>query len=114
MELDSSNDTSGMAKVVYILYLIGIVVGITTLVGVIIAYVNHGEAPSWLKSHYRFQIRTFWIGFLYSVIAMILLPVLIGWVLFLVILVWLIVRCVKGLNWMEQRAAVPDPTTWGF
>ncbi|MXZ09042.1 MAG: hypothetical protein F4Y79_06295, partial [Gemmatimonadetes bacterium] len=52
--------TSGTAKIVYILYLAELVVGITGLIGVIMAYVNRSDAPEWLASHYRFQIRTFW------------------------------------------------------
>ena len=54
---------SSTAKLVYILYLVGLVFGITGIIGVIVAYVNKGDAPEWMQSHYRFQIRTFWMGF---------------------------------------------------
>ena len=60
----SAND-AGTAKIVYILYMVGLVMGITGIVGVVLAYVNKDNAPEWLKSHYQFQIRTFWIGALY-------------------------------------------------
>jgi uncharacterized membrane protein len=26
--------------------------------------------------------------------------------------VWIIVRCVKGLRFLDRREAVPDPATW--
>ena len=48
-----------MATIVYILYLVGLIAGITTVVGVVIAYVNRADAPEWVQSHYQFQIRTF-------------------------------------------------------
>jgi len=28
--------------------------------------------------------------------------------------VWLIVRCVKGLKYLDQKAPLPDPASWGF
>ena len=55
-----------LALIVYILYLAAYVVGITSVIGVIIAHVQVGTAEPMLASHYRFQIRTFWIGLLYS------------------------------------------------
>lgn len=42
--------TDGMAKSVYILYLAGLLTGITALIGVIIAYVNCSDSPEWLRS----------------------------------------------------------------
>jgi uncharacterized membrane protein len=101
-------------KIIYILYLVGFVTGITALVGVIMAYVNNDEAPEWLQTHYRFQIRTFWIGLLYCVIGGVLSIILIGFLVLLFWAVWLIVRVVKGFKYLEQRQPVPDPTTWMF
>ena len=37
-----------MATIVYILYLVGLIAGITTVVGVVIAYVNRADAPEWV------------------------------------------------------------------
>ena len=61
-----------LALIVYILYLAAYVVGITAVIGVIIAHVQVGTAEPVLASHYRFQIRTFWIGLLYLVVGGIL------------------------------------------
>ncbi len=96
-----------MAKIVYVLYLIGLVTGITILVGVVMAYIYKDESPEWLRTHYERQIRLFWIGLLYCIIAGILIFVLIGFLLYLVIAIWWIVRCVKGLKHLDQRTRVP-------
>ncbi len=106
--------TEKTVKIVYILYLVGIILGITTLIGLIMAYINKKNAPDWLQTHYRFQIRTFWIGFLYSFIGVILSPVVIGYFILLFVLIWLIVRCVKGLKYLGQKEPYPNPTTWLF
>jgi Predicted membrane protein len=103
-----------MAKIIYVLYLLGLVTGVTSLVGVIMAYVHRSDAPDWLKSHYTFQIRTFWIMVLYGFICGILTILLIGFLLFILLAVWWVVRCVKGLKYLDQRVAYPDPQTWGF
>ena len=103
-----------MAKIIYVLYLVGLLTALTSLVGVVMAYIYRDEAPDWLKTHYTFQIRTFWIMLLYAFICFLLAFVLIGMLLFFVLAVWWIIRCVKGLKYLEQRAAYPDPEGWGF
>lgn len=106
--------TEGTAKIVYILYLAGIIFGITGIVGVVIAYINRSDAPDWLKTHYQFQIRTFWIGALYSLIGLILTFVIIGYFIIMFWVIWLIIRCAKGMKSLDQREAHPNPTGWMF
>ena len=95
------SDTS--AKIIYVLYLLSLALGVTSLVGVVMAYVNVGDAPEPLRTHYRFQIRTFWIGLLYSFVGAILLIALgVGVLLWVFVAVWLVVRCVKGLKYLDR------------
>ena len=112
----TNNGTSQqqLAKIVYILYLVGVVFGITGLIGVVMAYIYKSDAPEWLYSHYQFQIRTFWIGLLYLVVGSILLVVLVGWLVYLFWVVWLIIRCVKGLQILDKKEPHPNPTSWLF
>ena len=102
------------ANLVYILYLVSVVFGITSLVGVIIAYVNQGDAPSWVRTHYRFQIRTFWIGLLMAFIGGLTIFIVIGGFILLFWLVWLIIRCAKGMKYLNRGEPHPDPTSWLF
>jgi uncharacterized membrane protein len=103
-----------MAKVIYVLYLIGLVSGVTAIIGVVMAYIYKDDAPEWLRTHYELQIRSFWIVILYCVVAGILTFILIGFLLFFVIAVWWIVRCVKGLKHLDQRSPYPGYQDWGF
>jgi len=59
------------------------------------AYLNKDDAPEWLRTHYQFQIRTFWIGALFIFIGGLLSLVIIGYFMLLFWLVWLIICCVK-------------------
>jgi uncharacterized membrane protein len=106
--------TASTARVVYILYLVGIVVGLTALVGVVMAYVNRSDAPAWLASHYELQIRTFWIGLLYLLVGGLLAVVVVGYLVLLFWLVWLIVRCAKGMKHLDAGEPYPNPTGWMF
>jgi uncharacterized membrane protein len=106
--------TAGSAKIVYILYLVSIVIGISAIVGLIMAYINKDDAPDWLKSHYHFQIRTFWMGLFYLVTGMMLSQFIIGLLIILFWLIWLIVRCAKGMKYLDRREAYPDQTGWLF
>lgn len=108
----TSTGDGSTARIIYVLYLVGLLVGVTGIVGVIMAYVNQGQSQAWVQTHYRFQIRTFWILLLYSVIAVLLTLVVIGLVLWPLIAIWFIVRCAKGLMLLEKQQPVPAPATW--
>ncbi len=106
--------TEGPAKIVYFLYLVSVIIGFTGIIGVIVAYIYKNDAPDWLKNHYRFQIRTFWIGLLYLFIGGLLSTILIGFLVLLFWVVWLIVRCVKGLQALGKKEAPPNVEGWLF
>jgi uncharacterized membrane protein len=105
---------SQLALVVYILYLVAYAVGITALIGVIIAHIQVGEADPLLASHYRFQIRTFWVGLIYLVVGFILAFVLVGFLVLLWWFVWSLVRNIKGLLALNENRPIANPTSWMF
>lgn len=109
-----SRDDHGNVRIVYILYLVSLVVFVTGLVGLVMAYVYRGDASEVARTHYRWQIRTFWIGLLYSVAGLVTSVILIGWLVLLFTVVWFIVRCVKGLQWLERGQPVPGVESWLF
>lgn len=87
-----------LAVTVYILQALSFFVGgISGLVGVIINYVKMDDvAQTWVEPHFRWQIKTFWVGLAGSVIGLITLPIIIGWFILLGISIWVIYRIVKG------------------
>jgi uncharacterized membrane protein len=104
-----------LVLIVYLLYLAAYIFGITALIGVIIAHVRFPDANSLLRSHYQFQIRTFWISLLYLVVgaflAFAVFPV-IGVAILIWWLIWSLVRNVKGLLALNDNKPIPDPTSW--
>ncbi len=109
-----SGDNSDTVQLVYIIYLVSLLLGVTAVIGVAMAYMNKGAAPEWLKTHYVFLIHTFWKGLLYGVIGAILTVVFIGFLVMLFVLVWWVIRCVKGLKLVRKKQPIPDPRGWLF
>jgi len=110
-----THDERQMAFVVYILYLAHFVPVIgwdATIVGVVLAYVERDTAAPWLKSHFTFLIRTFWIGLLFYVASIALCVILIGIPLLLATWVWFIVRCALGLSRLLRSEPYPTPESW--
>jgi uncharacterized membrane protein len=103
-----------LALIVYILYLVAYFTGITALIGVIIAHVQIGSADPFLASHYRFQIRTFWIGILYLVTGAILAVVLVGIAVLLWWFIWSLIRNIKGALALNENRPIANPQSWLF
>jgi uncharacterized membrane protein len=90
--------------------------GLPSIIAVIMNYARRSETRgTWLESHFRWQIRTFWFSWLWilvvSVVAAALLILLIGFVIAVVgyalIGAWIIYRVARG--WLALREGRPMP-----
>ncbi len=80
-------------------------IGWPSIIAVILNYVKAGEARgTWLESHFRWQIRTFWFGMLWVGICVLFvvmtlgIGILIAWIPLAIITFWFIYRIARG--WM--------------
>ncbi len=98
--------------VVYILQAAGLFIGLPFIAGVIINYVKRADVKgSWLESHFRWQIRTFWFSLLWAFIGVATFVFLIGNLILIADGVWIIYRIVKGLLYLnEEREMYPHHT----
>ena len=122
--VEPPGSTLTVAHIVYALHTFAIVVGIVgsaTVVGsflgsvpsiaaVVLNYLKRGQARgTWLESHYRWQIRTFWFALLWLLIAGALVLTLIGIpiavVVVVVITIWIAYRIARG--WMRLNRRRP-------
>ncbi|MFZ1682017.1 MAG: hypothetical protein WAT70_13445 [Rhizobiaceae bacterium] len=99
-------------RVIYYLYIAGLLFGITFVVGLVIAYINRGKAGATMDAHYTYLIRTFWIGLLFSIGSAVLTVILVGFVGFVATFVWFIARMVTGLQALSRGEPVARPETW--
>ena len=77
--------------------------GWPSIIAVILNYVKRGEARgTWLESHFRWQIRTFWFGLLWVtlcvlfVVATLGIGLLIAWLPLGLVGLWFIYRVARG------------------
>ncbi len=103
---DVHKELRDMATLVYALYSASILTGITLVGGLVVAYLKRDEAAgTWLESHYRWQIRTFWWLLLWGVIGTVTSVILVGFAVLLAAALWFIYRVAKG--WLALRAGKP-------
>lgn len=105
---------SGLVLMVYILYLAGFVTGITVLIGLIIAYLQRDHTDPICRTHFQFQIRTFWIGLVYLFIGALTLHFVVGAFILIWWCIWTIIRCVKGLLALNAGEPIGDPNSYLF
>jgi uncharacterized membrane protein len=113
-----------VTHVIYALHAFSLITGIITaasvvgafltgwpsLIAVILNYVKRREARgTWLESHFRWQIRTFWFGLLWVslcvifVIATLGIGILVAWLPLGVITIWFIYRIARGWLALNDR-----------
>ena len=90
--------------------------GVLGIVAVIIAYVRRAEAAgTWLASHYRWLIRTFWFSLLWAMVGglvlvtlgLILIGIPIAFGIWIAATIWVIYRLVRGYALFKDTKAIP-------
>jgi uncharacterized membrane protein len=121
---DAPESAWTIANVVYALHTLAIIVGavgtatvigsflwsVPSILAVILNYAKRSEAyGTWLESHYRWQIRTFWFAAFWVFGASIMIVTIIGIPIAFMILTatsaWLIYRIARG--WLRLRDRRP-------
>ena len=113
-------------QIIYGLHALSLVIGIigtATVVGafllgwpsiiaVIMNYVKRSDARgTWLESHFRWQLRTFWFGLLWVSLCVIFVVITLGigliiaWLPLGIVALWFIYRIWRG--WMALREGRP-------
>jgi uncharacterized membrane protein len=99
--------------IISLLYLSSFILGITGIVGLVLAFVWKGEPhEAWVGTHYQYLINTFWIGLAGSIIGVILTLVLIGILVLFAVAALVIVRCVMSLINAQKQQPMPNPGSW--
>jgi uncharacterized membrane protein len=96
--------------------LIAPLTGIVGIIAIVLAYVKQGEAAgTWLASHYRWLIRTFWYSLLWGIVggvifvllAIIIVGLVIGYAIWVATTIWVLYRLIRG--YMLFNASQPVP-----
>ena len=123
-----SHPQYGVTQLIYVLHGLSLVIGIVgtatiigaflfgwpSIIAVIINYVKRGDVRgTWLESHFRWQIRTFWFGLLWALLCLLFVVFTLGiglivvWIPVLALAAWVIYRVARG--WMAVADGRPMP-----
>ena len=88
----------------------GFVFGLPSLIAVFLNYLKRSDVNgTWLESHFRWQIRTFWFTVLWLVVYGLLIITIIGipiaWILIALLGLWVGYRVIRG--WVALADARP-------
>jgi uncharacterized membrane protein len=123
---DRASSLVGWTQAIYLLHAVSLVTGIlgaATIVGaflvgwpsiiaVVMNYIKQGDARgTWLESHFRWQIRTFWFGLLWVCLCFGFVFVTLGigliivWLPLGIVSLWFIYRVARG--WLALNDGRP-------
>jgi uncharacterized membrane protein len=98
-----------LTTVIYALYALSLLgFGTPAVVAIVLHYIKREDARgTWLESHFRWQIGTFWWSLLWCIVGWIAWILLLGWLVWGVAAIWFIYRIAKG--WLNLNDNKPMP-----
>lgn len=97
-----------LATIVYLLQAASFFAGLTLFAAVIVNYVRRDDARgTWVESHFRWQIGTFWGTLLGAVVGGLTAIFLVGWFILGAVALWLIYRIIKGWLLLSEKRPLP-------
>jgi uncharacterized membrane protein len=107
------SEARNWAIAVWLLYLGGYITVVTVIAGLVIAYMKRPQfAGTPYESHMTSAIRTFWISLVVGVIGGVLTLVAVGILILLMLAIWMIFRCVRGLVCAINGEPIENPDGW--
>ena len=98
-----------MTHIVYGLQAASFIIGLTFFAAVIVNYIKREETTGTLyESHFRWQIRTFWFGLLWSIIGFAATLIFIGFILLLINAIWILYRIIRGWITLSENRPMYD------
>jgi len=104
---DRLRSLKNVTTVIYALYALTLLgIGAPAIVAIVMNYIKRDDVRgTWLESHFRWQMRTFWFTLLWMVLGAITALIAIGWAVLAVACVWFIYRVAKG--WLDLNDNKP-------
>jgi uncharacterized membrane protein len=103
---ESEKASKSLTTIIYALYAASFLVGITIIAAIIMNYIKKDDvAGTFLESHFRWQMRTFWFGLLWGIIGIVSMVLVVGIFVLIANAIWMIYRIVKG--WLRLNDNKP-------
>ena len=108
--LDPLESLLKITHIVYLLQALSYISGITYIVAVIVNYVKLDDVRgTWLESHFRWQINTFWGSLIGFIVGIITFYIIIGYFILIATVFWILYRIIKGWLYLtDKRRMYPN------
>lgn len=126
MQQSPSDNMVNLTYLIYGLHLFSAVNGVLTTAFIVTAFLSGWPSilavflnyvkrdavrDTYLESHFRWQIRTFWFALLWLLIGAVLVFTIIGiplaWVMVMIVGVWVLYRILRGLARLMNQQEMP-------
>lgn len=86
--------------------------GWPSIIAIILNYIKRGDvAGTFLESHFRWQLRTFWLALIWVVICVVLgltvVFLIVAWPLAVIVGLWVLYRLIRGWLALLDRKPLP-------
>ena len=109
-EIQRLQSLERMTLVIYALQAASIFFGVSLIAAVIVNYIKIDDVRgTWLESHFRWQIRTFWFTLLWAALGCLLFLIVIGYFILIAAGIWLIYRVAKGWVFLSEKKPMYAP-----
>ncbi len=83
--------------IIYLLQTLGYFTLLPVIIAIILNYVRLDDVRNtWLESHFRWQIKTFWFFMVWFILGSITIVIAVGWFIIAATYIWVIYRIIKG------------------
>ena len=126
MQQSPSDNMVNLTYLIYGLHLFSAITGVMTTAFIVTAFLsgwpsilavflNYARRDAvrgtYLESHFRWQIRTFWFALLWLLLGAVLVLTLIGiplaWVIVVIVGLWVLYRMLRGVARLMDRRGMP-------
>lgn len=105
---DADAQHRNLALLVYVLQGFGVFTGgLTWIAAMVVNYLKRSEVrDTWVESHFRWQLNTFWYGLLWLIVGTLFWIVFLGWFMWGLVTIWVVYRIIKGLLYLNDRKPI--------
>jgi uncharacterized membrane protein len=102
------SDQRNLVLLVYILQGLGFVTGgLSWVAAMMVNYIKlDAVRGSWLESHFRWQLNTFWYGLLWWIVGLLMWLLLLGGLVWGLLSLWALYRIVRGALTLSDNKPV--------
>ena len=113
LSLRTNDDPDLVVHIVYALFALSLVTAFSAVIGIIIALIGYQQIDDEvLLSHYRYQIRSFLIMVVVTVIGSVLVWLFVGLIILGLCWLWFLYRVVKGWLKLTKGEAMSASEAW--